>query len=126
MSRLNIKQEVAEKIAKCGDQVKSIIVDKLVEEKVNERVELIQKGLSKSSVLEKDLKKLLSKTETRNVRKEDGSWSTEKVSIPFTNEEKQNIDKTEKQIKDIDTLIGKMISDNVEPKDIEQLKNLVK
>lgn len=53
-----IQEAVAEKIAKSGESVANIVVDKLADLEINKRVDAITKAVNKQEQLEKDFKKI--------------------------------------------------------------------
>ncbi len=53
-----IQETVAEKIVSCGDTVKSVVVDNLVQIEVGKRVDLVTRGMNKLDSLTKDLAKI--------------------------------------------------------------------
>lgn len=53
-----IQESVAEKISKSGENVATIVIDKLAEIEINKRVDLITRSISKQDQLEKEVKKI--------------------------------------------------------------------
>lgn len=58
MNNVSIHEAVASKIAGSGETVKNLVIDQLAEVEINNRVELVKKGLAKVTTLKAELKKI--------------------------------------------------------------------
>lgn len=103
---MKITEAVAEKIAKSGEQVESIVIDKLAQAEINRRVDLITKGLQKLETLNKELKKV-NRCDTK-------SYIDGKPVESMTEKRYQEIDKAKKSIERLESAISTAMEKNDE------------
>lgn len=118
-----IKDTVAEKLGASGDQVKKIIVEKMVNSEVDKRVGLVESAIEKADQLEVELAKV---SKPKKGYSQNGEGDFTEVAQNFTEQEVQTIRKTKEKIKFLNTAIAKVLSKEVTDQDVKALEKASK
>lgn len=111
-----VLSEISDRVKQSGGQVRQLLVDNLVSKEVNERVDLLNKGLTKRIEADREVKK----ASKPDVEAFDASGKS--VSCSFSKQQVEALKKAREQLGKLDNALDKALADN----DFSKLKDMCK